>query len=455
MSITSRYVSKQLNNHIETQAIKGKTVTQWHMLALMGLGYLLPLMGAVGKVFGYGFLIIIGLLFLDILLKGQQSSDRFFFLMGLIIGGEAFFRDFVMRGFVGYMVVEYLLIALGVLSLNPIIKNSSRIPKSIIPWGIFCLWAGLSMLISLDPLRGRWFLLIFLSGFFTILLCSAFNNSQNKLNYMYGIVSGVCLAFGTAFYNEIHNPRSIQRFGHSFLSAVQVGIFLTVGLLVILFIVMFYKKRISSFIFPVIALSVGALLTFSRGPVFGLALTLPFLFLSKSNTGEKIKLIFFLIILIGALYIFVSTNYQESFADRYQGVEVDTGRINAWNRSIVLWKEKPLTGWGIGSWAIIYPRTFRAVISDAHNFFFQILVETGLIGAILTIIFLLSTAVHILKRKRFADLGLLAYIIAVGLVENWKIAIFFGLFGMIFMQGPEEKTEGLETKQVMYASDRI
>jgi O-antigen ligase len=71
-------------------------------------------------------------------------------------------------------------------------------------------------------------------------------------------------------------------------------------------------------------------------------------------------------------------------------------------------------------------------MSDAHNFVFQILVETGLVGLILTTVFLFSVLISLLIKRRFADLGILAYIVSVGLVENWNIAIYFGLFALIF-----------------------
>jgi O-antigen ligase len=427
--------------------------TQWHMLGLMGIGFLLPYIGTIGKVLGYIILILVGFLFFDILIKNKQSSARFFFLLGFIIGGEAFFRDYVMRGFVGYMVVEYLLIGLGVLSLDPILKKSSRIPKSMIPWLIFSLWSGFSLLYSQSIDKGRWFFVIYLSGLFTILMCSAFSKQGSKRDFLYGIAGGVSLAFGTTLYNEILNPQNIERFGHSFLSAVQVGIFLTVGLLALVLLIIQHKKKFISFIFPIIAFSIGAVLTFSRGPVFGFILVLPFFFLGSSKFTSKIKFLLFFVLLIGSLYLFVSTNYQESFIERYTEVELDTGRVNIWARSMDLWRKKPVFGWGVGSWAIIYPHTSYVAVSDAHNFLFQILVETGLIGAVFVIIFLLSTLVSIIKRKNFIDLGILAYIVSVGLVENWKIAIYFGLFAIIFMR--DNMSMSPSENQETYAASRF
>jgi O-antigen ligase len=204
----------------------------------------------------------------------------------------------------------------------------------------------------------------------------------------------------------------------------------------IFLLVQIYNKKILQFIIPIIALSTGAVLTFSRGPVLGLGIMLTFLALNPKihrAGGSNFRLILFIVLLTGALYLFLTTAYPESTLERYGEIIIDTGRQNAWNRSIELWQQKPLTGWGVGSWAIIYPRFYQARISDAHNFVFQILVETGLVGISLTTIFLLSVLFPLLIKRRFADLGILAYIVSVGLVENWKIAIFFGLFALIFL----------------------
>lgn len=434
MSLSGRF--HRLTTNQAGQLTEGKTPTQLHLLLLMMVGFGLPLLGSVGKVFGYAILLVLGFQFFEILVKRAQSTSRFFYLLGFIIGGEAFFRDFVMRGFVGYMVVEYLLIAIGLLSLAPILRNIKKVPKSIIPWFFFCIWSVISLFISVDPLKGRWFLLIYLCGLFTVLLCTAFNRDGMKVHFLYGILSGVCLAFGTILHNAIFNPSTTERFGQSFLSAVQVGIFLTVGLMCIFLLVLIFNKKILQFIMPIIALSTGAVLTFSRGPIIGLGIMLIFLILNpkkQGSKGSKLRFFLFIIMLAGALYLFVSTSYLESTNERYGEIAIDTGRLNAWNRSIELWKIKPLTGWGVGSWSKIYPLFYQTSISDAHNFIFQILVETGIVGLTLTMIFLLSVLFSLLSKKRFADLGVMTYIVSVGLVENWKIAIFFGLFALIFL----------------------
>jgi O-antigen ligase len=58
-------------------------------------------------------------------------------------------------------------------------------------------------------------------------------------------------------------------------------------------------------------------------------------------------------------------------------------------------REKPLLGWGLGTFPVVYPR-FRSffttfAVNDAHNDYLQFLVETGLAGSAIGIWFLVLT----------------------------------------------------------------
>ncbi|MBV8051603.1 MAG: O-antigen ligase family protein [Acidobacteriaceae bacterium] len=61
---------------------------------------------------------------------------------------------------------------------------------------------------------------------------------------------------------------------------------------------------------------------------------------------------------------------------------------------ITMFLEKPFTGWGLGTFAIVYPhfRSFytNLLIDKAHNDYLQLLVETGAIGGLVMLWFLLS-----------------------------------------------------------------
>jgi O-antigen ligase len=60
------------------------------------------------------------------------------------------------------------------------------------------------------------------------------------------------------------------------------------------------------------------------------------------------------------------------------------GRLQLAKDSLQMFTQHPLTGWGLGSFPVIYPK-FRTFVTDlyvneAHNDFVQLLVETGILG---------------------------------------------------------------------------
>jgi O-antigen ligase len=70
-------------------------------------------------------------------------------------------------------------------------------------------------------------------------------------------------------------------------------------------------------------------------------------------------------------------------------------RITIDRDSLRMWREKPLLGWGLGTFPVVYPR-FRSFftsffVNEAHNDYLQLLVETGLAGFLIAAWFLVLT----------------------------------------------------------------
>jgi O-antigen ligase len=60
-----------------------------------------------------------------------------------------------------------------------------------------------------------------------------------------------------------------------------------------------------------------------------------------------------------------------------------------------MWRERPVVGWGLGTFPVVYPR-FRSFytsffVNEAHNDYLQLLVETGLVGFAIALWFLVVT----------------------------------------------------------------
>ena len=63
-----------------------------------------------------------------------------------------------------------------------------------------------------------------------------------------------------------------------------------------------------------------------------------------------------------------------------------------------MWREKPLFGWGLGTFPVVYPQ-FRSFytnffVNQAHNDYLQLLTETGLAGFVIAIWFMVLTFRH-------------------------------------------------------------
>jgi O-antigen ligase len=96
-------------------------------------------------------------------------------------------------------------------------------------------------------------------------------------------------------------------------------------------------------------------------------------------------------------------------------------RLRVWPDALALWRQAPLLGNGLGSFAVAFPpfRTLRApaVVSHAESDWLQILVETGVVGLGLLLATTASLALMLLSRRRHASayaarIGALAGLVA-------------------------------------------
>jgi O-antigen ligase len=123
--------------------------------------------------------------------------------------------------------------------------------------------------------------------------------------------------------------------------------------------------------------------------------------------------------------------------------------------------QKPFTGWGLGSFQEVYPRSrsfyTNLLIDHAHNDFLEALVETGAIGFLLIIWFLLSVyRAGIRKLKRWpmeveSDLTLAALLGVTGILVHSFVdfnlhipanaALFFVLCAVLGLE-PQARSQG-------------
>jgi O-antigen ligase len=196
--------------------------------------------------------------------------------------------------------------------------------------------------------------------------------------------------------------------------------------------------------------SLGGMIAFAAQVVVLLLI----MFHKKSFTHKQIAL---LSILCACLIVWLAWLRPPGLVDRLArllnpiGDAGATGRLAIVKDSIRMLRLRPLLGWGLGTFPVIYP-SFRSFytnlwVNEAHNDFVQTLVECGIIGfaiAALFVILLYRGAVYNLRHWRgdmqssvvlAASLGCLGLLIH-GLVDfNLQIpanaAFFFALSGIV------------------------
>ena len=435
----SMLISPLTKVNVRTNYLQVNAISNLLCLFLMVCGFVLPLLGFTGQILGLILEFVLIVLLAGFILSKKQKSTKFFFYIGFLIGGEIFFRNFVHLNIPGYMIVEYAIIGIGVLNIPKaisLIRLKTNIP--LLLWTIFCFYAAVTLLYSPDPYKGRWFLSIFISGLVILNLSVSMGSANHSVEIGKGTALGVCLIFGLLLNYEVFHPVA-ERFGHGINSSVQNAIFLTIGVIFLVIITKKLKLRWYKYLLPIIALTLGSAFTFSRGPLLGALVAVIAILLSGNKFSAKVQNLLTFIIVIGIIAAIVFNVAPDQFTARFIGISLDTERAGIWEGAMAAWKDAPILGWGIGSWSTIYPRyswmnpSAPLTISDAHNIFLQILVETGLIGITIFTLFLLSILARITRSKSFEQIGLFGYLLAVGFVDNWKILIFFTLFGYILM----------------------
>ncbi len=222
------------------------------------------------------------------------------------------------------------------------------------------------------------------------------------------------------------------------------------GLVTPYFLVMaFYKgysplrRRLSMALF--LLFSLGILFSYSRaswlslGVAFGalgvLGLRIPFRMIIAG-----------MVLVVGSLFVFqteiimhLERNTQESSGDFGEHLSSSANiasdasnleRINRWRSAVRMYRERPLTGWGPGTYQLVYAPFQRSEdytiitthfgdLGNAHSEYFGPLAESGLPGMLLFVslaLMVLATGVRLVKKAPTRELRWTALGITLGLV---------------------------------------
>jgi tetratricopeptide (TPR) repeat protein len=223
------------------------------------------------------------------------------------------------------------------------------------------------------------------------------------------------------------------------------------------------KKVFREKLLPVlilILLITSFILTASRGAFLSILIGLIIYFVVDFRRTKRELFVLFLLISLSFSLVFLlgliksenviflhSRASQESFLDTSSSI-----RLNYWKGTWEIFKDRPLTGSGLGTFGTIYPQYQKDPISAgkyAHNLYLEMLSEEGIFVLIIFIVFLTSiywNSFRDLKEKNYAlplYIGTLAFMFHNGVDIDWHFPantltfwIFLGLFYNI-SQGKE------------------
>lgn len=202
------------------------------------------------------------------------------------------------------------------------------------------------------------------------------------------------------------------------------------------------KRRWISFA-AYLVITIAVIYTASRGNmlswVFSSILTIIFFILDQRVKLGK-KWFWLIIIFLLALFLvnYVSTNFVHQWTRMTEiGENFDNGRLALWNRAIVAWEESPIFGKGLLGMYNLYGKV-------THNTYLEILSETGIIGALLMLLFCISLSIKAFQYDKsifIAFLGMLLQIAFLDALDNRVVWIMFCWIAMRFAKWEEKDDE--------------
>ncbi|MED3689600.1 O-antigen ligase family protein [Peribacillus butanolivorans] len=164
---------------------------------------------------------------------------------------------------------------------------------------------------------------------------------------------------------------------------------------------------------------ITSLLTFSRGGILALILVV-ILYLLLANFSKKIKMMTVSLLCLVGIYAagsFIQIDFNEIIASRITDFSTDggSGRFELWSQAINYFMSNPLFGIGAFNFSDYYAFEHNEKLY-VHNTYLEVLVESGIIGFLFYISFLLMLVITLFKaklhkEKPFIVLTLFAFLI--------------------------------------------
>jgi len=391
----------------------------------------------------------IGLYFLILIIPLQNVQER----LHQFPFGKDVIDIFLVAMLIGYLVQK-----------NNKVEYSKRDMHNInvtilllILFTYFSLWIGsfkldLPLPVSLDnPQLAQWknFIILPLLYYAALYLVK----DRQQITFIIYIMIITMFYMDNNFYGEvgafsIKHFRDDKRFNGAFtyLGPNELGAFYSYYTMFLLGFLLYEKYKLKKIIFSGIIVfnTYCILFLFSRGAYMASLIGLLFLGVVRSR-----KLLFIPLVLLIAWNTVLPTSVLEriEMTKTDRGIDPSIlGRIQMWNQAMEIVSSNPLTGIGFGSTVYMGFKSFSGEKerSDIHNGYFEILMESGIIGLLLFLLifyFAIKNGLALYHRAednlmKGLGLGFVTTVIAC-LVANiggdrWSYLPVMGYFWILF-----------------------
>ena len=378
----------------------------------------------------------------------------------LIVSQSLFFPFITGKNFSLRILTEIIFclwLILAIFDKNYCLKSASWRDWVLIAVASFTFILILSTIFSVNPFRSFWSnyermegLLAYLHLFALFLVLTGVMKTEKLWKWFFHISLGVSVI--VAFYGLLQMAGKIAvhqggvRLDATLGNASYLAIYMVFHIFIALWYFLKQKDWYRWFYLPVVVLETVILYhTATRGAILGLigGLLLTVILIVLFSPSKKIKLasasaFFLLTVLLGSFWLFRHSNFiqQSPVLSRFSSIswqETTTqSRLVIWKMSWQGFKERPVLGWGLENFNLIFNKYYEPILykqepwfDRAHNVFFDRLTTNGILGLIAYLGLFASGLYYLwVKRKK---LGFSVYDSAI-LTSIFAAYFFHNLF---------------------------
>jgi len=313
------------------------------------------------------------------------------------------------------------------------------------------IFAGFS---GLEEWKGyKVFLTAILTGWF--LSRAHYSQNQYRIIFLLTILAIIPpLLWGLYEYLVIHSKKSLEIYSVGHVNHSAIYLTMVFGATLGWFISQFdFKKKNEATQWQTILIGIMSFILFialiigqSRG-AFGVAILLGIclLFLAKSKKVRIIAIVTMLLVIVSSL--FLETKIIEKQTNNQKSNNVLNYRGKVWNVSIEASRFSPLFGLGLSNWHFIKlsqiqksvearGETFHAdnyfFPGHSHSLYFSALVERGIVGLMVTFIFMFYWLYDLIKTFKRSKKSSTSFMLWAGSFSAWLATFGIGLVNTTF-----------------------